>query len=223
MKLEKAYSYELKKDITPVEADIQFQRGTICSKFNFRCPDKTCKAQVTCANLDRPKRLRKRNPYYKVVGEHSNDCLIAKNIEKQPDRRKNYDIYGQEDEPIENAFRINLQPPITKKNESSDIDSSTRKTPSNSELNGNQTSHSKRQPQPEKTLSSLVDSFLNNETISIQLPTIGSISIQKLFLEINKQDIATLPDEWRIYHGQAWINKKDNGYSIVFKKRINLR
>ena len=51
MKLEKVYSFDLKKNITTTEADHQFQRGNIKSKFDSQCPAEKCNAQITCANF----------------------------------------------------------------------------------------------------------------------------------------------------------------------------
>ena len=221
MKLEKAYSIDLKKDITPAEADDQFQQGNIRSKFKFKCPDEKCNAQVTCANLDRPKHLRKREPYYKVVGNHHVDCLIAKDIKEQPAKKQIYDIYRPEDKPIEGAFRINLQPPSTKKIKSGNSELDKTNHTSHSKLSGNQTSHSQRQIQSSKTLSSIIDSFLNNETIDIDMPNIGKISIQELFIEVNGQDISDFPDEWRIYYGKAWFNQRDEGFSVKFANELS--
>ena len=220
MRLEKAYSIDLTREVTPVEADTRFQQGNINSKFNFLCPDENCDAQVTCANLDRPKHLRKREPYYKVVGEHNTDCLIAKDIKKQPIKKRYYDIYGSEDKLVDNTYKINLQPPSTKKNENNESEFDTENIPINIKLGENQTSNSKRKIHPSKTLSSIVDSFLNNESVDIAMPDIGKINIQELFIKIDGQDIADFPDEWRIYHGKAWFNEKESGYSIFFANEL---
>jgi len=67
LKLEKAYSKDIKLCITAYKADMLYRKGKIKSKYNFKCPDENCNAPVTCANLDRPKEKRKRDPYYKVV------------------------------------------------------------------------------------------------------------------------------------------------------------
>ena len=219
MKLEKAHSTDLKKDITSNEADAQFSKGAISSKFDFQCPDKNCCAQVTCANLGRPKHLRKREPYYKVVGEHSEDCLIAKDIKTQSVRKQSCDIYSSKDQPIEGVYRLNLQPPSTKKTTHED-DLDEQLTSSNINPSNRQNNNTNRKTQSTKTLSSIVDSFLNNESIDIQLPKIGSINIQDLFVEINGQEISDFLDEWRIYYCKAWFNKRDNGYSVQFNKEL---
>lgn len=80
MKFEKAFSLDLNRTITAADADYYYQRGAIHSKFSFKCPDLHCNAQVTCANLDRPKEKRILDPYYRVVSDHSNACTIAKDI-----------------------------------------------------------------------------------------------------------------------------------------------
>lgn len=83
MKLEKAYSQDLKRTITPEDADYNFSSGKISSKYAFTCPDENCDAAVTCANLDKEKSQRKIPPYYRVVGEHNINCLINQAITKK--------------------------------------------------------------------------------------------------------------------------------------------
>lgn len=222
MKLEKAYSLDLEKNITATEADVQFQNGSVNSKFDFKCPDKNCDAHVTCANLDRAKSLRKRDPYYKVFGDHSSDCLIAKDIESQPLRNQQYDIYSLEDKHISGAVRVNLQPPSTKKNIPSDGNSNSNNGYSAYKSSSNSTTQ-KREIQKTKTLSSIVDSFLNEKSILFQFPNIDEICTQELFIEIDGQDIYELPDEWRIYYGKAWFNLRNNGYAVVFDKKLVVR
>ncbi len=118
MKLDKAFAEDIALNITAQEADKQFAEGNIKSKFSFQCPDENCDAPVTCANLDRPKAKRKRDPYYKVVGEHNSKCDIAKDIDPQKkSSRITSDIYSDSDEYIDHAIRLNLQPPSTKRPE----------------------------------------------------------------------------------------------------------
>lgn len=71
-----------------------------------------------------------------------------------------------------------------------------------------------------KTLSSLIDAFLANESLMIQLPNVGVINIRDLFVEIDGQDISEFEDEFRIYYGKAWFNESKNGYSIIFDKNL---
>ena len=222
MKLEKAYSEDIRLCITAQEADILFEEGKIKSKFNFQCPDENCDAPVTCANLDRPKEKRKRDPYYKVVGMHSSLCNLAKDIDnKRKISRKILDIYSDSDEYIDHAIRLNPQPPSTKRPEPTGASISTEHNEAKARKGGEQES-GKRKIQRSKTLSSLIDSYLAKESLEVQLPEIGAININDLFIEINGQDLSDFEDEFRVYYGKAWFNKKENGYSIVFEKTLTL-
>ena len=220
MKLEKAFAEDIKLRITAQEADKQFAEGNIKSKFSFQCPDENCNAPVTCANLDRPKAKRKRDPYYKVVGEHSPQCDIAKDIDPQKkSSRINTDIYSDSDEYIDHAIRLNLQPASTKRPEPTGNapgvdDAQGRAGPGNTPESG------KRKIQRSKTLSSLIDAFLSKESHTVQLPEVGVIDIKDLFVEINGQDLSEIEDEFRIYYGNAWFNKKDGYYSISFANTL---
>ncbi len=68
--------------------------------------------------------------------------------------------------------------------------------------------------------SSLVDSFLANETFGVRFNKKSYNDIKELFIEINGQDISEFPEEVRVYYGKAWFNKKENGYSIVFDNTL---
>lgn len=220
MKLINAYIDDIRQSITADEADKLYAKGKIKSKFSFQCPDDNCNAPVTCANLDRPKHKRKRDPYYKVVGDHSDECNIRKDIDFQ---KKGSiiitDIYSDSDEYIDHAIRLNLQPPSTKRPEPTSKNAGwnveeTRARPGNTSDSG------KRKIQRTKTLQSLTTAFLADESYIIQLPEIGTIDIKDFFVNINGQELTDFEDELRIYYGKAWFNRKDNGYSIVFDSTL---
>lgn len=220
MKLEKAYSVDTKENITAEEADRRYSVGEITSKFAFMCPDDLCEAAVTCANLDKPKVRRKRDPYYKVVGGHHPDCLIRKDIEHSARRRAaDDDIYSDSDEYMEGAVRLNLSPASAKRPDehgegSYEEDMTSALRPQHVSEEG------KRRVQRSKTLSSMVDAFLNHENIIVQLPGTGTLPIQDLFIELNGQEISDFEDEYRVYHGKAWINKHDKGYVVRFTNSL---
>tara|TARA_R110000823_G_scaffold314844_1_gene444799 strand:+ start:564 stop:1568 length:1005 start_codon:yes stop_codon:yes gene_type:complete len=220
VKLEKAFSEDINACITAQKADQQFEEGKIESKFNFQCPDEKCDAPVTCANLDRPKHKRKRDPYYKVVGKHTLQCDLAKDIKDQRYGSKiGSDIYSDSDEYFDNAIRLNLRPPSTKRPEGSgDIQEKDGVEGEARRKDGPESG--KREIQRSKTLSSLIDSYLAKESITVQLPATGVIDINDLFYEINGQDVAELEDDFRIFYGKAWFNKRENGYSIVFEQNL---
>lgn len=222
MKLEKAFAEGINLCITAQEADRQFEEGNIESKFNFQCPDEKCDAPVTCANLDRPKNKRKRDPYYKVVGKHTLQCDLAKDIKVQRNvARTSSDIYSDIDEYMDNAIRLNLQPPSTKRPKSSKV-SNDKDGVKDKARKKDDSDPGKRKIQRSKTLSSLIDSYLAKESIIVQLPETGVIDINDLFYEINGQDVADLEDDFRIFYGKAWFNKRESGYSIVFEKSLTL-
>lgn len=222
MKLEKAFSEDLKACITAQEADRQFGKKNIKSKFDFQCPDEKCHAPVTCANLDRPKEKRKRDPYYKIVGSHSPHCDLAKDIKAQKtSSRTGSGLYSDSDEYVENAIRLNLRPPSTRRPEASGIYVGEDGVEGKGRREGGAES-GKRKIQHSKTLSSLIDSYRANESILVQLPGTGVVDINDLFFEVDGQDIADLEDDFRIYYGKAWFNKKERGYSVVFENMLTL-
>lgn len=219
MKLEKAYSLDLKKNISASDADGRYKR-VISSKFAFKCPGESCEAQITCANLDKPKHRRKREPYYKIVGEHCESCEIQKDIEPSKRRRSiEDDIYSDADEYIDNAVRLDVSPPSAKRPDVQEPDGLTQsddvktRRPATSE-------DGKRKIQPSRRLSSLVSAFLNNEPMTIQVPGEGTMSVQDFFVAVDGQDIQVFEDHFRVYYGKAWINKNEKGYSIRFNNQL---
>jgi len=222
MKWPIAFSLEVKKTITPECADYLYAGGEIMSKFNFKCPDEKCNAQVTCANLDKPKHKRKRDPYYKVVGEHSDECRIDKDTQTTKPRRGKYgDRYSNTDEYRSQPVRLDFSPPSAKRPDSDEHQGEANKN-ENKARPSEDGSEGKREIQRSKNLSSLVDVFLANESMIVQLPDKSCVDIKELFIEINGQDISEFPDELRIYYGKAWINKRsENAFEFKFKNRLS--
>lgn len=219
MKLEKAYSLDINKIMTAVDADYHYQRGNIRSKFSFRCPDPNCDAQVTCANLNKPKDERILDPYYKVVSEHSSRCNIAKDTQVKKGTKTVYDDgYSEADEYVENTFRLNLRSLNNTQPESDKTDDDDK--PIDSVRGARQTTDTsaKRKQQRRRTVSSLVASFLNDDDFEVQLPGSGVFSLRDLFIEIDGQQISEFEDDMRIYYGKARINKSpnSNGFSVRF-------
>lgn len=221
MTLDKALSLETNTLVTASKAD-ELYKKSIFSKFQFECPDPKCDAQVTCANLDKKKEKRKRDPYFKIVGSHSAKCLIAEDQEEVgKTKRKVGDIYSDSDEYFNNAVRFNLQEPSTAKPvgdvpETSDGDGRlVRPKPRDED------EHQKRKIQRSKTLSSMVDAYQKGENFDVQLPGVGLIKLQDLFVELDGDQISDFEDEYRVYFAKAYINKRDGGdFSVNYLTHI---
>ncbi|EKO3677908.1 hypothetical protein M3912_003124 [Vibrio metschnikovii] len=217
MKLEKAYSLDLKISISPEKADIKYQEGLIFSKYRFQCPDESCDAQVTCANLNKPKKLRKRDPYYVAVEEHSKDCAIGKVIIEQTKGGGGDSPYGT-DKPIEGAVRLNITAPSVTKPKTVDGNGGGGTIDGNGPGRGRgKPTGDEREITASKNVSSLVDAFLNNDEFDIELPVQESISIKDFFIKVNEQNIDDFVDEYRIYYGKAWFNKRQGGDGFIVR------
>jgi len=175
--------------------------------------------------LNRPKRLRKRDPYFKVVSPHSDNCLIKKDIDNTVKQTKylNDGFYGAEDEYFDSAVRLNLNAPSNKrpsqiKNTGSGNDDGYSLVRRKVENEGG-----KRKIQHSKTLGSMIDSFLRGENFVVQMPNIGLINLKDLFVKIDNQNINELPDEYRIYYGTAWFNKLNDqeNYQVRFANNLS--
>lgn len=221
MSLPEAYSLDLGKNINAKVADIEFQKGLIKNQKRFRCADVKCQIAVTCANLERPKKDRKVEPYFKSVEEHKTGCKYATKEAKSKKRT----IADDYDEQVGvNDILLNLTEPTRKKENESTMDRETTdytlieniKNPQNKKgnIHRNQT----------RTLSVLVTAFKNRENypIVLPLPFQESKNISDIFVEINGQELSQLEQNcWRIYWGKAWINKMPNGdYQIKFANKL---
>ncbi|MGX9375683.1 hypothetical protein ACWXV6_12910 [Pantoea ananatis] len=221
MKLEKAYSNELKRNVTADEADKLHARGDLASKHNFKCPEPNCHAQVTCANLDKPRGLRKREPYFKFVSEHSIDCRL----EAESDKNIRYIKLTQQDPEalpfiIDDAVDIDFTQPnkrnireLTDENE----ESNTKRLGSSSLIDNDEAAKHRHS---RKRLSGLVNAFMEGESFFINT-TEGKIHVKNFFINVcDKKDINEYLDEPRIFHGKAWVNRNDNYYLVRFDSEM---
>lgn len=222
MKLEEAFSIELSKLVSADDADRAFNK-TITSKHMFKCPDPKCDAQVTCANLDKPKSFRKRDPYFIFVSEHIEVCPIGANIVHELRNSKK----GMKDPEalsyiIDEVIELDLSSGSRKvlkndneQNEKSDSTSSKRKQQQSLDEGTDHKRHSR------KRLSGLVEAFLAKEERFVETVD-GRIHIKELFVPISiRQDISLLPDEPKIYYGTAWINKIKDFFQVKFQSNIS--
>ncbi|MFS1861440.1 hypothetical protein BCU54_009995 [Vibrio lentus] len=221
MKLEKALSLEIDSSITASQAD-ELYKKSIFSKFKFECPDPKCDAQVTCANLDKKKEKRKRDPYFKVVGLHSSDCQIAKDQQQVgKTKRVHSDIYSDSDEFFDNAVRFNVQEPSSAKPTDDTPETSDEEAREVRTKLGDEDESRKRKIQRSKTLSSMVDSYLKGENFDVQLPNVGVIKLQDLFVKLDGNQLGDFEDEFRVYFAEAYINKRTNGgFSVNFAAHV---
>lgn len=221
MKIELAKSLELNKSISAEEADKLFSDRIITSKHLFECSELDCHAQVTCANLDKPFRLRKRVPYFKFVSEHSNTCKVGINEEDEFRRIKKV-TEDPEALPfiLNDTVELDLSSPY--KTKFHDIPSSEEensinkrlKTKNIDEENINKTRHSR------KRLSGLVNAFIDKENFFLNTAE-GRIHLRDFFININdEKDLSEYVEEPRVYFGKAWIKRIDNYYLVRFDKEM---
>lgn len=221
MKLEEAFSIELSKLVSADDADRAFNK-TITSKHMFTCPDPKCDAQVTCANLDKPKSFRKRDPYFIFVSEHIEGCPIGENIihdlRKSKKGMKDPEALSYiNDDVIEIDLSSGSRKVLKNDNagdEESDSTSSKKKQHRSLDEDTDHKGHSR------KRLSGLVEAFLAGEERFVETVD-GRIHIKELFIPVStRQDISLLPDEPKVYYGKAWINKIKDFYQVKFNSEM---
>lgn len=220
MSIELAYSIDLQREVSAEVADLYFREGKIKSKYRFRCVEKNCDAQITCANLDKPKKLRRRDPYFKYVSGHSEECRIGKLTKERLKTTHYSDLYQDTDEYRTDTVRLDLSSSGPTKNALGRCDEEEGSKPggrSGSDSRGS----GKRKIQRQKRLCSLVDCYTKGEYFDVELPD-EIINLKDMFIRINGQDITTFYDDLRVYFGRAFFNrsKKDNGFVVRFGEKL---
>lgn len=77
MKYSAAFSIELGETVTADEAFSYYHQGLISKNDEFLCNTDGCDAKLLCANIDKLPDLRKREPYFRTMGElesHDREC-----------------------------------------------------------------------------------------------------------------------------------------------------
>lgn len=218
-----AKSLELNKILTAAEADYEREIGTINSQHLFECIDDNCDAQITCANLLRPKVQRKKEPYYIYVSEHSETCVEKIKIEirereqqaLRESRPKRYLSTNIAILSLGKPSKIKLETITSSQNPTNVTGTELHSTSYNSEKNRNN-----KRP-PKLALSTIVQRFIKNEDITIDIEN-DEIHIRDLFINLDKvKNINELEEEPRIYYGKAWVNPSNaHGFPINFNNEI---
>lgn len=221
MKLEEAFSLELRRLVSADDADRAFNKA-INSKHMFKCPDPKCDAQVTCANLDKPRSFRKRDPYFIFVSEHIQGCPIGENIvhelRKSKKGMKDPEALSYiNDDIIELDLSSGRRKVLKNDNEENEKPDSTSSKSKKQKSFDEDTDHKRSS---RKRLSGLVEAFLAGEERFVETAD-GRIHLKELFIPISaKNDISFLPDEPKIYYGKAWINKIKDFYQVKFNSEM---
>lgn len=221
MTLETARSIELERDITAEEADKLFQKRTITSKHLFECPDDNCHAQVTCANLDKPRGLRKRDPYFKFVSEHSPGCFHEAEADEDLRRVKNL---REDPEALpyirDDIIDLDLSTPFKRNvNEIAVPEDEQGGKKRNRITTVEETENSKRR-HAKKRLSGLANAFIAGEDFFLNTAD-GKLHLKDFFIRISdRKDLMEYPDEPRVYYGKAWLNAKKDYFLVRFNAEM---
>ncbi|MBF7690861.1 hypothetical protein [Acinetobacter pollinis] len=220
-----AFSKDLGCSVTVPEAEKFFDKKQIKSKYEFQCIGENCSANITCANLDKPKDKRIVPPYFKYVSEHAENCSEGKRIKileiEFEKRKKKRDLSHLK----EGDVMLDLTPySDTKKTTSHTSSTGGLDSKETGETNENDsTSNSNRRPMRLR-LSGLVDKFEERINLTFVDDSNNRSSLNDLFINFEtEQNIEDLPDEPKIYYGKAWINPARGGYSIKFIQKMRYK
>lgn len=218
-----AKSLETGQIVTTAEADRQRELGNIKSKYLFECIDDHCEAQITCANLLKEVKKRKKDPYFIYVGDHSDQCKERKKIEIL--ERKQQEEHDSKPRKYisEKIALFNFDKPSNKKVETTSVGSSTPTSNTTNQPIAPENGSQESTRPSKKALSSWVKLFKNKDSDISVIYNDEEIHIRDLFINIDEvTDIADLDDEPRIYYGTVWVNPKDQGFQLSFKNKVQL-
>ena len=223
--IEKAYSTDVKKLVDAEEAGLLFKQGEILSPRNFQCSGEKCSAQATCANMGKEIDERVRKPHFRVIGEHSESCLITKATKKRtptgaPDKPERPQRASQPDKLI---IRPN---PVPERSDEADtrVRSSTPNAATRPRARRNRTTETQSQF---TVIGNLVSKYIGycqdgkDRRESIEFEG-GFFKYSDFFRQVQDQEVKELPRQRRIYWGKAWVNRmeSDSKYKIVFATQL---
>lgn len=216
-----AKSLEIGQIVTTAEADHQRELGNIKSKYLFECIDEHCDAQITCANLLKEVKKRKKDPYFIYVGDHSDDCKERKKIEiLEREQQERHDSKPRK-YVSEKVALFNFDKPSNKKVETTSVGSNTPTSTTTNQPFAPENGRQESTRPSKKALSSWVQLFKDKDSDISVIYNDEEIHIRDLFINIDEvTDIAELDDEPRIYYGTAWINPNNYGFNFTFKSPV---
>ncbi len=231
-KVEYAYSVKLHTNVTAPEAHEAWVMGEIDDKTEFKCCCKTCSAQITCVNMDKPQWQMKMREHFKVYGEHSVNCTEVMR-QNSIDVKKVHGVL-KEASRIGEAIAFHIGRPkkhdevdVTEKTDDGRVQIKSAGTASKVGRDG--------EKQQRKSnlylLSTLMRKFigakksneLNEIRISLELSgKIYDYSLNSLFNEIATVSI-NREEVWKtkVYYGKAVIRRNNNEYWINFGDKFN--
>ena len=215
-----AKSLEIGQIVTTAEADHQRELGNIKSKYAFECIDEKCDAQITCANLLKEVKERKKDPYFIYVGEHSDECKEKEKIEiLEREQQERHDSRPRK-YVSEKVALFNFDKPSNKKVETTSVGSNASISTRTDQPNATENSKQEGTRPSKKALSTWVELFRRKDSDISVIYNDEEIHIRDLFINIDEvKDLADLEDEPRIYYGTAWVNPNKNGIQFSFRRK----
>ncbi len=224
--MEDAYSLDYKDIIDAEKAYDLFWSGVITDKHNFQCQDPNCAANITCANIDKPRYAMKQVPHFRVVGIHNQKCELTENTVGGTSSTDNNEI-GNSAKFINESVDVFLfDRPKKKPNEKAIGDSKEKHQAIKKKLYNDKKDNAPRNPEY-STIKPLVSKYealqklnqLDKHFISI----VGNpISYSQMFVNMESVNFDNVSKYDRIYFGEAIIiqPQKLNAFIIKFKNKI---
>lgn len=229
MSIETAFSLELNKDISAIQANQLALKGLLSNPHAFRCNGSNdCKASLQCVNFNKTFKERVIEPYFKVpktteATTHSKDCKYKKidsssNVTIKSESQKNK-LSNSED-----IFLVLSSVGFTESVENySTNQNSIKSNPTTKQSSSFKASDSRNINSNVKGLKKIIDLYLNenNRDRNVHLYK-ESVKLKDLFINLQKYPIIDLNLNKRIYFGKAKIlEKKPSDPYLIIEFIIN--
>ncbi|WP_343553129.1 hypothetical protein [Pantoea sp.] len=230
MPLDVAYSLEIEDFIDADKAYEFYWSGLITNKKAFVCPGDSCKAQVTCANIDEETQNMRVVPHFRIYGEHGEKCEIFNKIPL-----KILDLVGGEGNGEKKSVELSVVDSFILVRPSSYYEIRDKNTNSNGNdlkkkinyksknltydlmQNGFISSVYSVRTIVSRYLRYYADKSIDNRLVNISGKSVPYASFFKLIWE---QDLESLPENSLIYYGWAYVDRYEKGYKVKFKKGL---
>lgn len=227
MKIDEAYSIELKKILDAEEAyEIYWDGEGITDQRNFICADPMCNISITCANLYKKRSEMKKAPYFLSVGDHINGCKWAnrgKMLVNEYDKRN---VPAPYINPQKSYFHFNRPANHWKKVVNNNANNFIKLNDAESRYHSDikKTINTKERIPHRYEIGSLVNKYEifeeegTTDTNYIILPDVKNVSLpySEMFVKINKQSLDELSKYKRVYYGNATVIRFSEYYLVKF-------
>ncbi|MBN3860080.1 hypothetical protein GKC56_06140 [Neisseriaceae bacterium PsAf] len=214
---ERAYSLELKKDISAKEASKLSSTGELKNQRAFQCCDTDCQISMTCTNW---KKKDGKRYFFRPSSQGALHVIGCDELSKDQTKKQDKLESSRAKRSIQNNGSIRIVKSVgkAKSNDKSNLitkKSSNKQNNTNNRLNpnlNNNNNNTKNETSNICSIASLVELFLNCEVPTVIIEN-ETIKLNELFLKSKSNEFPN--DCIRIFYGEAKLRTSDFGNGML--------